>query len=75
MQEDFVKTLPGMERRINEHIVSFHFPSVPAAAGSDFPGSAGGSLAQSNQPAEMSDIRHGCQMVIAKFLDDRCLAL
>ena len=50
-----------MERRINEHIVSFHFPAVPdhcaaaAAGSSDFPGSGGGSLAaQSNQAAEMA---------------------
>lgn len=60
-EEDFVKSLPGMERRINEHIVSFHFPAVPdhcaaaAAGSSDFPGSGGGSLAaQSNQAAEMA---------------------
>ena len=53
-----MKTLPGMERRINEHIVSFHFPAVPdcnaAAGGSDFPGS----LAQSQpNPAEVSAVR------------------
>ena len=62
LQEDFVKTLPGMERRINEHIVSFHFPAVPDGC-TDFPVSGGGSLAQSNPAeaaataAEMSAIR------------------
>ena len=54
-----MKTLPGMERRINEHIVSFHFPVVPdcnaaAAGGSDF----SCSLAQSQpNPAEVSAVR------------------
>ena len=45
-----------MKRRINEHIVSFHFPAVPeSAAGRDYPGSGVGSLAaQTTQPAEFA---------------------
>ncbi len=38
-QEDFVKTLPGMERKINEHIVGFSFPPMVQCGSS-----AGGSV-------------------------------
>jgi hypothetical protein len=45
LQEDFVKTLPGMERKINEHLVGFSFPPI-LQCGSGGPGSrASNSLA------------------------------
>lgn len=57
-QEDFVKTLPGMERRMNEHHLSFHFPPHPGAA-SNFritstPAGIGPASRNSTAPSELS---------------------